>query len=100
MIAILVLSLPLSWFGVRMQRARRQREAVEAIQEVAYFVLYEHQVVSREIFTFAEGDKVSLPVYSLDKRLAKPLWLKRLLGDDFFSHVISVDLSSKATMVT
>lgn len=92
-----MLSLPLSWFAWRMERARRQKEAVEAIEEVAYDVLYDYQILRYMEFTFLDGKQVSLPVYSLDRKLAKPLWLKRLLGDDFFSHVISVDLSSKAT---
>jgi len=34
LIAILVLSLPLSWFAVRMEKARRQREKREAIERL------------------------------------------------------------------
>ena len=34
LIAVLVLSLPLSWFAVKMERARRQREAVEVIERL------------------------------------------------------------------
>lgn len=40
LIAVFVLSLPLSWFAVRMEKARRQREAVEAIERLGGGVLY------------------------------------------------------------
>jgi len=32
LLAVLVISLPLSWFAVRMNKARKQRAAVEAIE--------------------------------------------------------------------
>ncbi len=38
LIAILVLSLPLSWFAVRLKRARRQRQAVQMIEQLGGFV--------------------------------------------------------------
>ena len=41
LIAVLVLSLPLSWFAVRMEKARRQREAVAAIRRLGGRVHYE-----------------------------------------------------------
>lgn len=34
LVAILLLSLPLSWFGWRLEEARRQRKAVEAIRQM------------------------------------------------------------------
>lgn len=41
LIAILVLSLPLSWFAVRMERARRQREAIAAIRKAGALFAFE-----------------------------------------------------------
>ncbi len=40
LIAILVLSLPLSWFAVKLEKARRQREAVEALKGVGCQLCY------------------------------------------------------------
>lgn len=39
LIGVLVLSLPLSWFAVRMARARRQREAVEEIHRLGGLII-------------------------------------------------------------
>ena len=44
--AVLVLSLPLSCFAVRMDRARRQREAVEAIKHIGGEVWYDYQAAT------------------------------------------------------
>ena len=41
LIGVLVLSLPLSWFAVRMERARRQRVAIAAIRRLGGRVHYE-----------------------------------------------------------
>ena len=41
LIVVLVLSLPLSWFAVRLERARRQKEAVAAVRELDGEVIYE-----------------------------------------------------------
>ena len=82
-IAILVLSLPLSWFAVRMEKARRQRVAVEEIERLGGDVRYE----------FLED-------------LTTPKWQRRFLGQDFFGKVNSVFIVSsgfdddKATCLT
>ncbi len=41
LIAVLVLSLPLSWFAVRLERTRKQREAIAAIRRLEGRVHYE-----------------------------------------------------------
>ena len=69
LIAILVLSLPLSWFAVRMERARRQREAVEAIERTGGFVTLD------PIEPWA------------------PSWACTLLGSDFFVDVVQARCS-------
>ncbi len=66
LIAVLVLSLPLSWFGMRMERARKQREAVEAIERKGGSVFYE-------------------PV-----KTSVPQWMRGLFGDFFFEDVVQV----------
>ncbi len=69
LIAVLVLSLPLSWFAVRMERARRQKEAVRAIERLNGRVMY----------------RVKVPF---------PKSLHRLLGHDFFDTVAGVDFNT------
>jgi len=44
LVFVLVLSVPLGWFAMTMQRARRQREAVEGIRELYGDVSYDCQV--------------------------------------------------------
>ena len=66
LIAILLLSLPLSWFAVRMEEARRQREAVEEIERLGGGVCFDHTGPSA------------------------PDWMRKCLGDDLFRDVIVV----------
>lgn len=72
LIAILVLSVPLSWFAVRLERARRQREAVKAIERLGGYVEF-------------------------DLDLDTPYWLLRLLGQESVSKPVVV--SFKGTLV-
>ena len=80
LVVILVLSLPLSWFAVRMERARRQREAVEAIEQMGGSVMYDW-----------ERDPNRPDVLYVDHPV--PSWALDLLGEDFFSNVTHVSAS-------
>ena len=68
-IAILVLSLPLSWFAVRLERARRQRNALEKTEGLGASCYYDWQ-----------GD----PYAPGDPSPQEPQWMISLLGGDFF----------------
>jgi Leucine-rich repeat (LRR) protein len=72
LVAFLVLGVPLSWFSARMDRARRQRNAVEELG-LGAFVRY-------------ESDR------NAGVRRAIPSWLWELLGRDFFDRVVEVSL--------
>ena len=72
LVAILVLSVPLSWFAWRMEKARRQREVVEAISRL--------------------GGNVE---FDLD--METPYWLLRLLGQE--SVLKPVTVSFKGTLI-
>lgn len=78
LIAVLLLALPLSWFAMRMEKAHRQREAVEAIRRMGGV-------------TFFVGEATPPPVGRsvLDMR-PYPAWLRKWLGDDFFDEVAGV----------
>ncbi len=74
LIAVPLLALPLSWFATRMEKARSQREAVEAIAKLGGGVRYDYH----------DGpcDPAEHPPI--------PSLLLTLLGDDFFSDVVGV----------
>ncbi len=76
LIAILVLSLPLSWFAVKIQSGRRQREAAEAVLRVGGAVSYNCGIACR---------------------FRVPTWLDELLGTDF-SVVSGVCLGQHKTL--
>ena len=70
LVAILVLSLPLSWFAWKMEEARRQRKAVAELRDHGGRVLYDWASHGR-------------PVTS---------WPRTLLGDDYFDKVHYAEL--------
>jgi hypothetical protein len=76
----LLLLVPCGWFVVKMGEARRQKTAVEEIENMGGGVWYDYQFdASGHEIQYAEppGDP----------------WLRRVLGDDFFTNVIELDLT-------
>jgi hypothetical protein len=67
------------WLGVQVNRARRQREAVAAIQRLGGAVLYDYQFD-------AQHKQVS------NAQPTAPAWLRKVLGDDFFYSPVSIYL--------
>lgn len=80
MALVVVVSVGMSWFAVKMREARRQREAVEAIRKLGGEVEYDFQVTE-------DG---TIPISYAQSPY--PDWLRDLLGDDFFSDVRSVSI--------
>jgi len=77
MIVVVLLSLPLGWFALKMREAERQRRAVEAIREAGGHVYYDYQADSS-----GYGSKPEPP---------GPAWLRELVGEDLFAKVVRVD---------
>lgn len=75
---LVAVSVPLGWFAWELQRARRQREAVEAIVKAGGEVFYDHQTEA--------ADWNLIPI----TEPTTPRWLRELLGDDFFNEVTVV----------
>ena len=73
-----------SWLAAKMRRARRQREAVEAIRAAQGLVRYDCEVDSAR--QSIESSKPSAPA-----------WLRRVLGEDFLSNVVIVRLPSTSS---
>lgn len=69
-----------SWFGMKMERAEKQKAAVEEIENLGGLVWFDYQfdVLGNEL-PGAEPPG--------------PPWLRRLLGDDFFTNVTKLDLT-------
>ncbi len=74
MLSVAVCALPLSWFSVRAQRARKQREAVTWIQKLGGSVAYGYQ-----------RDDNGRPIPNAEP--PGPKWLMKQLGIDFFDEL-------------
>ena len=68
-------ALPCSWFAVKMQEARRQRESVEAIRKLGGQVRYDYEIT--------EARNPAPP---------GPAWLRDLVGIDFVANIGDVVL--------
>ena len=69
LLVMLLASIAMSWVAVRMQKARKQKEAVEEIKKSRGWVEYH----------------------------PGPAWLRNLLGEDCFATVVHVSLHSQIT---
>ena len=67
------------WFAIRMKRAERQKEAMRAIQVLGMGVKYDYE-------SDLHSGAYYYPISGAE--LPGPLWLRALLGDDFFRTVI------------
>ena len=68
-------SLAFGWLGVKMQRAREQKQAVEAIEKLGGSVAYDYQYD-------ASGSWIT------GAKPPGPTWLREILGDDLFANVV------------
>ena len=87
-IAVLLLSLPLSWVATKMERARRQKKAVELIRTSGGLVIYAHEDIP------ITGGR---PHVVEPQELPGPAWLRGLVGEDFLSDVVWVSARGKLT---
>ena len=85
LIVVTLFALACSWFAVKMQQAKRQRETVEAIKKVGGFIFYDYQI--------DESGKV---IHSAGP--FAPIWLRNLLGDDFFYDVVYAEVFSDTAL--
>jgi hypothetical protein len=82
LIFVTLAALGISWFGMNLHRARRQREAIEAILKMGNVVLnYECQLELKNV--------------NPKRLLYGPAWLRKLLGDDFFNDVALCIITEK-----
>jgi hypothetical protein len=75
LMVVVLLSVPMGWFALKMRQAERQRQAVEAIQKAGGYVAYDYEF-------YGSGPP-------------GPAWLRRLLCEDFFANVVLVHFSMR-----
>jgi hypothetical protein len=75
---MLLASIGIGWVAVKIRQARRQRAAVEAIEELGGSVKYDYML-----------DEYRYPLP--DPQPPEPAWLGNLLGDDLFAGIASVN---------
>ena len=83
---MLAVAIPFTWLETEMKQARKQRAAVDWIEKAGGSVFYDYQ-----------------PDPSGDIPAAKPpgpAWLRKLLGDDYFADVTSVESCGAKTSAT
>jgi len=79
LVFVVTVSMLLGWFAMEMQKAGKQREAVEAIVGMGRHVYYDFQI-----------DEAGFEITGAQS--TAPVWLRKSLGDDFFSDVVAADL--------
>jgi hypothetical protein len=82
LVFLVAVSVPLGWFAMQLQKARKQREAVEEIVKLGGKVGYDYHRKSN--FGILLGLSIPPPQPNT------PAWLRKLLGDDFFCEVVRV----------
>ena len=81
LIVIAIVAIPCAWLGSKIERKRKEREAVAAIEALGGYVWYNYQAA-------APGG----PPWASPAEPYGPAWLRSFLGDDFFSEVTGVSL--------
>jgi hypothetical protein len=80
LVLTVAVAIPCSWLAVEMKWAREQREAVEAIRKAEGCVFYDYECDASFVITPNTAPPGSV-------------WLRTLVGDDYFSNAIFVTLS-------
>jgi hypothetical protein len=78
LVFLLAVSVPLGWFDWELEKARKQKEAVEGIMVLGNSVRYEYR--GKEVYVSADGTTS-----------IRPTWMPKMLGDNFFFEVVFVD---------
>jgi hypothetical protein len=80
LVVVVLLSVPLGWFALKMREAERQRRAVEAITEAGGWVRYDWALDESGRDSGRQGPPA-------------PAWLLKLVGEDLFSDIACVHLA-------
>lgn len=91
---LLVLITLLSvWLAIQANRARHQKTAVDEIIAAGGQVLYDYEPSRFEkARRLVEAAETGLPPPAFVKEPGGPKWLRQLIGNEYFQHVVEVDL--------
>lgn len=81
LVMTIAVAIPFSWLAVEMKKARRQRVVVAAIEKLGGGVRYDY------VFT---------PPWGFE--MPGPVWLRKLVGSDFFANVEGVHFYEMSEM--
>jgi hypothetical protein len=82
LIVVTLFAVACSWFAVKMNQARKQKKAVDAIRKVGGAIFYDY---------WTEG-QARLETHP---EPLEPHWLQQLIGEDFFHNVTYVHLGGE-----
>lgn len=88
--AFVLLTIGCIWLGILAERARQQREAVEAIEALGGSVTYDFQIVGVPYDGNPDPPHTVNRIFRPDADPPGPIWLRRLIGDEFFQEVVAV----------
>jgi hypothetical protein len=78
------------WLGILAERARQQREAVKAIEALGGKVTYDFQIIGVPYNGNPDPPHTVNRIFRPDADPPGPIWLRRLIGDEFFQEVHAV----------
>jgi hypothetical protein len=81
-VVVALLCVPLAWAGVRLNLRRQERAAIAELERLGGIVYYDWQGKSEVGFWLASNDPNAEPT--------GPHWVRQILGDDVFSHVVYI----------
>jgi hypothetical protein len=76
LISVLIVAIPCAWLGHKFDEKRKERRAVETIRKLGGAVYYDYQMAND--FEPPENQHFNAEPYG-------PGWLRKILGDNFFS---------------
>jgi len=74
---LVTVSVPLGWLAWEMERAKRQREAVEAVGG-CWWVIYDYELDEGRLCVYRDR------LFIEEAPPTPPAWLRKPLGNDFF----------------
>ena len=89
LLVVLLMSLPLSWLAVKMDRVKKERKAVAEIVTLGGRVEYDYQLQHRRLHSGVRNLR-SMRDLPKPAKPPGPMWLRKVLGDDFFATVVRV----------
>lgn len=84
------------WLGVFTKSARRERAGLRAVESLKAEIWYEHEGAPEFIVLWGEDCQLVFANHRAATAPAPgPEWLRRILGDEYFTRVVGLSLSGR-----